>query len=80
MNFIDLPKLKLKEHYVGSRACVLSPLSCFRLFVTLWTVTTRPLCLWILQARILEWVAMPSFRGSSLSREETQVYLCVLHC
>ena len=30
----------------------------------------------ILQARILEWVAMPFFRGSSQSRNRTQV----LHC
>ena len=27
----------------------------------------------ILQARILEWVAMPSSRGSSLARDQTQV-------
>ena len=27
----------------------------------------------ILQARILEWVAFPSFRGSSQTREQTQV-------
>jgi len=27
----------------------------------------------ILQARILEWVAMPSFRGSSQPRDGTQV-------
>jgi len=26
----------------------------------------------ILQARILEWVAMPSFRGSSQSRDQTR--------
>ena len=29
----------------------------------------------ILQARILEWVAMPSFRGSSQPRDQTQVSL-----
>ena len=27
----------------------------------------------ILQARILEWIAMPSFRGSSWPRDQTQV-------
>jgi len=27
----------------------------------------------ILQARILEWVAMPFFRGSSQPRDQTQV-------
>ena len=28
---------------------------------------------WILQARILEWVAMPSSRGSSQPRDQTEV-------
>ena len=32
----------------------------------------------ILQARILEWVAMPSFRGSSQLRDQTHVS-CLLH-
>ena len=33
---------------------------------TLWTVAHQaPLCIEILQARILKWVAMPSSRGSS---------------
>ena len=35
----------------------------------------------ILQARILEWVAMPSSRGSSQPRDQTQIscLLCFLH-
>ena len=33
----------------------------------------------ILQARILQWVAMPSSRGSSQPRDWTQVSLCLLH-
>ena len=36
-----------------------------------------PLSMGILQARILEWVAMPSFRGSSQPRDQTQVYRSV---
>ena len=45
-------------------------LSCVRLFVTPWTVAHQaPLSLGILQARILEWVAMPSSRGSSQPRD-----------
>ena len=32
-----------------------------------------PLSMGILQARILEWVAMPSSRGSSAPRDQTQV-------
>ena len=34
---------------------------------------TGLLCLWVLQARILEWVAMPSSRGSSLLRNRIHV-------
>ena len=41
-------------------------LSHVRLFATLWTVACEAsLSMGILQARILEWVAMPSSRGSS---------------
>ena len=41
-------------------------LSCIQLFVTGWTEARQaPLPIGILQARILEWVAMPSSRGSS---------------
>ena len=43
--------------------------------VTPWTAARQsPLSLGILQARILEWVAMPSSRGSSQLRDQTQVY------
>ena len=46
----------------------------FQLFVTPWTVARQaPLSTGILQARILEWVAMSSFRGSSQARDWTQV-------
>ena len=45
--------------------CVLSHFGRVRLCATLWIVVHQtPVCL-ILQARILEWVAMPSSRGSS---------------
>ena len=47
-----------------------------RLFVTLWTAARRvPLIMGILQARILEWVAMLSSRGSSRTRGGRQIYL-----
>ena len=53
---------------------LLSRFSHVRFFATLWTVA----CLGssvhgILQARILEWVALPSSRGSSQDRDGTQV-------
>ena len=41
---------------------------------TPWTIACQaPLSFGILQARTLEWVAMPSCRGSSQSRDPTQV-------
>ena len=44
------------------------------IFVTPWSVACQaPLFMGILQARILEWVAMPSSRGSSQPRDQTQV-------
>ena len=43
-------------------------------FVTPWTVAPQaPLSMGILQARILERIAMPSSRGSSQPRDQTQV-------
>ena len=42
--------------------------------VTLWTVVHQaPLSMGILQARIVEWVALTSFRGSSQPCDGTQV-------
>ena len=49
-------------------------LSCVRFFVTEWTVAYQtPLSMGILQARILEWIAMPFSRASSQPRDWTQV-------
>ena len=43
-----------------------------RLFATLWIAARQaPLSVGILQARILDWIAMPSSRGSSQSRSFT---------
>ena len=54
--------------------CWTESLSCVRLSVTPWTVARQtPLFVGILQARILEWVAMPSSRVSSQPRDRTQV-------
>ena len=45
-----------------------------RLFATPWTIAHQALLsMGILQARILEWVAMPSSRGSSQPKDQTQV-------
>ena len=62
-------------------AWVLSCFSCVRFFVTLWTVAYQaPLSMKILQARILDWVAVPSSSGSSPPRDRTHVSLRLLHC
>ena len=53
--------------------CMLSSFSCVQLFVTLWTDSAKLLCLWHSPGKILEWVAMPSSRGSSQPRDQTQV-------
>ena len=61
-------------------ACVLSIFSHVRLCETLQTVACQaPLSNGILQARTLEWVAMPSSRGSSQLRERirTSYVSCV---
>jgi len=48
-----------------------SPWGCQN-FVTLWTIGLQdPLSMGVLQARTLEWVAMPSSRGSSQPRDRT---------
>ena len=50
-------------------------LSCVWLFATPGTVTCQtPLSMGILQASILEWVAIPFSRGTSRPRDRTQVF------
>ena len=49
-------------------------LSRLLLFATPWAIARQaPLSMEILQAGILEWVAMPSSRGSSQSGDPTQL-------
>ena len=57
----------------GMCAYVLSRFCHAWVFVTPWLQPTRLLCPWILQARILEWIIMPSCRGSSWPRVRTWV-------
>ena len=53
-------------------ACLVTQLC--QLFATPWTEALQaPLSMGILQARILEWVAMLSSRGSSRPRDRTHV-------
>ena len=56
-------------------AWVLHCFSCVGLFAALWTVAhpQGSSIHWILQARILEWVAMPFSKGSSQPRDPTWI-------
>ena len=59
---------------LGLDTCVLSCFSHVQFLVTIRAVAPQaPLSMGILQARILEWVAVPSSRGSSPSRDWTHV-------
>ena len=61
-------------------AHVLSRFTHVQLFAILWTVAPPgSSILGILQAIILEWVATPSSRGSSLSRDQAHVS-CIVCC
>ena len=57
--------------------CIISCFSHILLFVTPWTVAHQA-SLWVPQARILEWVAIPSSRGSSCPRDRT--YFSYVSC
>ena len=69
MNLTPTPKLKPQSTGTmgQSMLCYAKSLSCVLLFETPWTVAHQaPLSMNILQARILEWVAMPSsWKGKS---------------
>ena len=54
-------------------ACMLNRFSCVWLFETLWIAAHQVPVHRILQATILEWIATPSFKGSSQSRDLTCV-------
>ena len=59
---------------------MLSPFNGVRLFATLWTVMPQgPLSMESSRQKILEWVAMPSSKGSSQTQELNPCLLCLLH-
>ena len=58
------------EKEMANHSSILANVSHVQPFVTLWTVACQaPLSVESLQARILEWVAMLSSRGSSRPRD-----------
>ena len=70
-------ELRASEFYIHMHACMLSRFSYIWLFVTLNSSVHE-----ILQARILEWVAISSSRGSSWPKDLTYgfFFLRLLHC
>ena len=59
---------------IKQQPCTLRCFSCIWLCMTPWMIACQaPLSMGILQARILEWVAVPSSRGSSRPRDRTCV-------
>ena len=64
--------------YLSVCACMLSHFSCVWLSAVLWTVACQaPLSMGFSKARTLEWVAMPSSRGSSGPRDWTHGVSCI---
>ena len=73
-NDIFVPLLHFSSGFSLLCAHALSRFNCVQLFTIPWTVAHQaPLSMGILQARILEWVAMPCSRGSSQPRGQTWV-------
>ena len=71
--------LMYEMHCACLHACMLSRFSHVRLCATPRTVAHQAsLSMGILQERLLEWVAIPSSRGSSQPRDQICV-LCLLH-
>ena len=69
---------KIKEFFKTSFQCMLSRFRHVQLFVTPMDPPSSSVH-GILQARILEWAAMPSSRGSSPPRDRTWVCYVYLH-
>ena len=67
--------LRNRQHIMCEHMLLLSHFSRVQFFMTLWTLVACqvPVTMGILQARILGWDAMPSFRASSQPRNQTHV-------
>ena len=61
------------KSYISKHWCMLSHFSCVWLFVTLWTVACQDSVHEILQARILQWIAIPFSRRASWPRDSAWV-------
>ena len=66
------------QQFTGIGCCAVLSCSVVSDSVTPWTVVPQvPLSMAILQARKLEWVAMPSSRGPSQPRDQTRGISCI---
>ena len=73
--FLSMLYLHTLIGVISSVMCSAQSLSCVRLFATSWTRAHQaPLSMGILQAKILEWVSIPSSRGSSQPRDQIWVF------
>ena len=73
--FLSMLYLHTLIGVISSVMCSAQSLSCVRLFATSWTRAHQvPLSMGILQAKILEWVSIPSSRGSSQRRDQIWVF------
>ena len=71
---VDIEQSNTREFKIQYVLCCAQSLSCVQLFTIPQTMVRQaPLSMGILQVRILEWVAIPSSRGSSQPRDRTQV-------
>ena len=70
----QFPEITSLRRTGGKRVgCMLSHFNCVGLFMTLWTVACQaPLSVGF-STRILQWIAMPSSRGSFRPRDSTNV-------
>ena len=66
-------QLSNKCYLLSCCLVILRCFSCVKLFPMLWTIDHQASLHGILQARILKWVAMPFFRGSSWPRVQTHI-------
>ena len=69
----SLPRCPSMDEGIKNRAVMLSHFSCVWLFVILWIRACQAPVSGFLQARILEWIVIPSSRGSSWPRNWTCV-------
>ena len=66
------PSIRVFSNESAMVSCCVLCLVHLCLTVTPWTIVCQaPLSMGILKASILEWVAMPTFKGSSQSRDRT---------